>query len=190
MIPRLNAPPGACDAHVHIFEAATIATTGKALEVAPLADYLHQREELGIARTVFVQPSAFGFDSRGVLAATQAVGPQARAVVTIPSTITEDEVAALTLNIFHRHTDRVKLAAIAQMVNVLQAMILTDKDKMLLTPTYHVYDMYLPFQGATPYPAIVSGPHYVMGSNDMSAVDVSAARIPPFGGPVECAHDE
>ena len=43
------------------------------------------------------------------------------------NTLRDAEVAALTLNIFHRHTDRVKLAAIAQMVNVLQAMILTDK---------------------------------------------------------------
>ena len=64
-------------------------------------------------------------------------------------------MAALSLNIFHRHTDRVKLAAIAQMINVLQAMILTDGPKMLLTPTYHVFDMYQPFMGATPYPAAV-----------------------------------
>ena len=69
------------------------------------------------------------------------------------NSLRDAEVAALTLNIFHRHTDRVKLAAIAQMVNVLQAMILTDKDKMLLTPTYHVFDMYQPFMGATPYAA-------------------------------------
>src|SRR3546814_7104710 len=52
------------------------------------------------------------------------------------NSLRDAEVAALTLNIFHRHTDRVKLAAIAQMVNVLQAMILTKDDKMLLTPTY------------------------------------------------------
>src|SRR3546814_19707520 len=56
------------------------------------------------------------------------------------NSLRDAEVAALTLNIFHRHTDRVKLAAIAQMVNVLQAMILTKDDKMLLTPTYHVFD--------------------------------------------------
>src|SRR3546814_6864725 len=71
------------------------------------------------------------------------------------NSLRDAEVAALTLNIFHRHTDRVKLAAIAQMVNVLQAMILTKDDKMLPTPTYHVFDMYVPFQGATPYPATV-----------------------------------
>src|SRR4029079_2531439 len=55
-------------------------------------------------------------------------------------------IAALNLNIFMRHADRVHVANIAQMVNVLQAMIMTDGPKMVLTPTYHVYRMYLPFQ--------------------------------------------
>jgi alpha-N-arabinofuranosidase len=92
------------------------------------------------------------------------------------NSLRDAEVAALSLNIFQRHTDRVKLAAIAQMVNVLQAMILTDKNRMLLTPTYHVFDMYQPFMGAVPYPASVSGPDYVQGDNHMPMVDVSAAR--------------
>ena len=89
------------------------------------------------------------------------------------NTMRDAEVAALTLNIFHRHTDRVKLAAIAQMVNVLQAMILTDGSKMLLTPTYHVFDMYQPFMQATPFVATASGPDYTKG---IAMVDVSAAR--------------
>ena len=92
------------------------------------------------------------------------------------NSLRDAEVAALTLNIFQRHTDRVKLAAIAQMVNVLQAMILTDNDKMLLTPTYHVFDMYQAFMGALPYPATVSGPHYIQGDNHLPMVDVAAAR--------------
>ena len=61
-------------------------------------------------------------------------------------------VAALSLNVFHRHTDRVKMANIAQVVNVLQSMILTDQEgtgHMVLTPTYHVFEMYTPFQDAT-----------------------------------------
>ena len=61
-------------------------------------------------------------------------------------------VAALSLNVFHRHTDRVKMANIAQVVNVLQSMILTDQQgtgHMVLTPTYHVFEMYKPFQEAT-----------------------------------------
>jgi len=92
------------------------------------------------------------------------------------NSLRDAEVAALTLNIFHRHTDRVKLAAIAQMVNVLQAMILTDKEKMILTPTYHIFDMYQPFMGAAPYAATVSGPEYRNGNSHMPMVDVSAAR--------------
>ncbi|MDI6402322.1 alpha-L-arabinofuranosidase C-terminal domain-containing protein, partial [Balneolaceae bacterium ANBcel3] len=58
-------------------------------------------------------------------------------------------LAALNLNIFMRHAERVRGANIAQMVNVLQAMILTEEEKMILTPTYHVFRMYVPFQDAT-----------------------------------------
>lgn len=61
-------------------------------------------------------------------------------------------VAALSLNVFHRHTDRVKMANIAQIVNVLQSMILTDQvgtGHMVLTPTYHVFQMYTPFHEST-----------------------------------------
>jgi alpha-N-arabinofuranosidase len=92
------------------------------------------------------------------------------------NSLRDAEIAALTFNVFHRHTDRVKMAAIAQMVNVLQALILTDKEKMILTPTYWVHQMYMPFQGATPYPATVSGPAYRNGAYRMAQVDVSAAR--------------
>jgi alpha-N-arabinofuranosidase len=92
------------------------------------------------------------------------------------NSLLDAEVAALTLNIFHRHTDRVKMANIAQMINVIQAMILTDKEKMLLTPTYHVFDMYQPFQGATPYPVSTSGPSYDFNGFSLPAVDASAAR--------------
>ena len=61
-------------------------------------------------------------------------------------------VASLSLNVFHKYTDRVKMANIAQVVNVLQSMILTDQEgtgHMVLTPTYHVFEMYTPFQEAT-----------------------------------------
>ena len=92
------------------------------------------------------------------------------------NTMRDAEVAALSLNIFHRHTDRVKLAAIAQMINVLQAMILTDKEKMVLTPTYHVFDLYQPFMEATPYKATVSNAAYAYGDTKLPLVDVSAAR--------------
>lgn len=68
-------------------------------------------------------------------------------------------VAALSLNVFHRHTDRVRMANIAQVVNVLQSMILTDQvgtGHMVLTPTYHVFEMYKPFQEATYLPTTVN----------------------------------
>lgn len=58
------------------------------------------------------------------------------------NTIRDAMVAAITLNIFQKHADRVHMANIAQMVNVLQAMILTKGDKMIKTPTYYVFDMY------------------------------------------------
>lgn len=58
------------------------------------------------------------------------------------NTIRDAMVATLTLNIFHKHADRVYMANIAQMVNVLQAMLLTEGDKMIKTPTYHVFDLY------------------------------------------------
>jgi alpha-N-arabinofuranosidase len=57
-------------------------------------------------------------------------------------------LASLNLNIFMRHADRVQMTNIAQMANVLQAMVLTDGPKMVLTPTYHVYRLYSPFQDA------------------------------------------
>ena len=58
------------------------------------------------------------------------------------STMRDALVAGLTLNIFNKHCDRVRMANIAQTVNVLQSVILTDGDKMVLTPTYHIFKMY------------------------------------------------
>lgn len=86
-------------------------------------------------------------------------------------------VAALNFNIFHQHADRVRMTNIAQMVNVLQAMILTDKDKMLLTPTYHAFRMYVPFQDATSLPvAVKNNGKYSVGNASVPQVSASAAR--------------
>ena len=85
-------------------------------------------------------------------------------------------VAALNLNIFARHAARVRMANIAQMVNVLQAMILTDKEKMLLTPTYHVFNMYVPFQDAAFAPVTYDAGTYRHGEYAMPRVDAVAAR--------------
>lgn len=64
------------------------------------------------------------------------------------NTIRDALVAGINLNIFNSHCDRVKMANIAQMVNVLQAVILTDGERMITTPTYHVFDLYKCHQGA------------------------------------------
>jgi len=92
------------------------------------------------------------------------------------NTLRDALVAAATLDVFHRHADRVRMSAIAQMVNVLQAMILTEGEEMILTPTYHVFEMYIPFQGATSLPADIETPEYRHGDSSLPAVDVSAAR--------------
>ena len=68
------------------------------------------------------------------------------------NTMRDAFVAALSLNVFHKYTDRLKMANIAQIANVLQSMILTKEDKMVLTPTYHVFDMYKVHQEATHLP--------------------------------------
>jgi len=87
-------------------------------------------------------------------------------------------VAGLTLNIFNNHCDRVKMANIAQMVNVLQAMILTDGAKMVLTPTYFVYFLYTVHHDATLLPTELAGPQYAFeGQEDkLPAMNVSASR--------------
>jgi alpha-N-arabinofuranosidase len=86
-------------------------------------------------------------------------------------------VAALNLNIFHAHADRVHMTSIAQMVDVLQAMVLTDGPRMVLTPTYHVFKMYVPFQDATALPAtLANAPAYALGDVRIPALSVSAAR--------------
>ena len=92
------------------------------------------------------------------------------------NSLRDAHVAALTLNVFHRHTDRVRMTNIAQMVNVLQAMILTDRERMVLTPTYHVFEMYVPFQGAAPLGTSVAAPEYRFGEIDLPSVDASAAK--------------
>jgi alpha-L-arabinofuranosidase len=85
-------------------------------------------------------------------------------------------LAALNLNIFARHADRVRMSNIAQMINVLQAMILTDKEKMVLTPTYYVYKMYVPFQNATFLPVAFNAGTYMHGDISLPRVDAIAAK--------------
>jgi alpha-L-arabinofuranosidase len=92
------------------------------------------------------------------------------------NTLRDAIVAALNFHVFQRHADRVAMANIAQMVNVLQAVILTDKEKMILTPTYHVFEMCKVHQGGTTLPVEIKTPDYVSGSNKIPAVSASATR--------------
>ena len=89
-------------------------------------------------------------------------------------------VAALTLNVFHRHTDRIRMCNIAQVVNVLQSMILTDtvgSGHMVLTPTYHVFNMYKGFQDATYLPMDVKcDSMQVRDNRTIPVISTSAAK--------------
>jgi alpha-N-arabinofuranosidase len=84
--------------------------------------------------------------------------------------------AAYNLNLFNNHAERVRGANIAQMVNVLQAMILTDEDKMVLTPTYHVFEMYVPFQDTTVVPVSFDAGTYTHGDVTLPRLDAIAAK--------------
>ena len=85
-------------------------------------------------------------------------------------------VAASTLNIFNNHADRVKMANLAQTINVLQALILTQKEKFILTPTYHVFDMYKVHQDAKLLPIKLDVPDYEFDGKKLPAVNVSASK--------------
>jgi alpha-N-arabinofuranosidase len=85
-------------------------------------------------------------------------------------------IAATTLNIFNNHCDRVKGAALAQTINVLQSLILTNKDKMLLTPTYYIFDMYKVHQNARYLPIKLNSPDYEVDGKKISAINVSASQ--------------
>ena len=75
------------------------------------------------------------------------------------NTMRDAIVAGLTLNIFNKHSDRIKMANIAQTINVLQAVALTDGEDMLLTPTYHIFKMYKDHQENTLLGSYITTPN-------------------------------
>lgn len=85
-------------------------------------------------------------------------------------------VAATTLNIFNNHADRVRLANLAQTVNVLQSLILTKGPQMLLTPTYYVFDLYKVHQDAKLIPIQFNSPDYANGDQKIPALNISASK--------------
>lgn len=92
------------------------------------------------------------------------------------NTLRDAIVAGLNLHIFHRHANRISMANIAQTLNVLQAMILTDEERMLRTPTYHVFEMFKGHQDGVFLPVELATPDYVHSGKSIPAVSVSATR--------------
>jgi alpha-N-arabinofuranosidase len=93
------------------------------------------------------------------------------------NTLRDAMVAAVSLDVFNRHADRVRGANIAQMVNVLQSMILTRGPQMLLTPTYYVFDFYSVHHDAVLLPiTIADNGYYVFGADSVPAVSASVSR--------------
>lgn len=92
------------------------------------------------------------------------------------NTMRDALVAGITLNIFHAHADRVHMANIAQTVNVLQAMILTEGAKMLLTPTCHVFEMFKVHQDALLLPSHMEFEAYEMENVRLPMLSASASR--------------
>ncbi|WP_298836861.1 alpha-N-arabinofuranosidase [Clostridium sp.] len=91
------------------------------------------------------------------------------------NTIRDALVAGIGLNIFNNHCDRVQMANIAQMVNVLQSMILTQGDKIVLTPTYHIFKMYKVHQDAQLVSTVTECAEYVNSDKSVPELNVSAS---------------
>lgn len=92
------------------------------------------------------------------------------------NTMRDAMIAGATLNIFNNHSERVKMANIAQTVNVLQAQILTEGEKMILTPTYHVFKMYTVHHDAQLLPVAFDSPKYTFNGESLPAISVSASK--------------
>ena len=92
------------------------------------------------------------------------------------NTIRDAVLAGVTLNIFNNHSDRVRMANLAQTINVLQAVVLTNEEKMILTPTYHVMEMYNEHQDATLLPIEIKTNDYILGNEKLPSISVSASK--------------
>jgi len=92
------------------------------------------------------------------------------------NTMRDAVLAGATLNIFNNHCDRVKMANLAQIINVLQAVILTKEEKLVLTPTYHVMEMYNVHQDAMMLPLEVTSNKYILGKDTLTAIWASASK--------------
>ena len=101
--------------------------------------------------------------------------PRGKGALYQQNTIRDAMIAGLTLNIFNNHADRVRMANLAQTVNCLQSVILTRDEKMILTPTYYVMEMYKVHQDAILAPVEVISEDFELGGRKLQAVSVSAS---------------
>jgi len=92
------------------------------------------------------------------------------------NTMRDAMIAGTTLNTFNNHCDRVRMANVAQAINVLQSVILTNEEKLILTPTYHVMEMYNVHQDALMLPTTVTSVDYKMGKEKLKAISASASK--------------
>jgi len=92
------------------------------------------------------------------------------------NTMRDAMVAGLTLNYLNDRCDRIKMANIAQTINVLQALIFTEGEHMTLTPTYHIYEMYKVHHDATMLPLSFESPKYNLGEQELDAISISASK--------------
>lgn len=92
------------------------------------------------------------------------------------NTMRDAMIAGVTLNIFNNHADRVKMANLAQAVNVLQAVVLTEGEKMILTPTYHVMKMYAVHHDARLIPLNFVSPLFIQNNRSLPAISASASK--------------
>jgi alpha-N-arabinofuranosidase len=105
------------------------------------------------------------------------VGPdKTRGALYQQNTLRDALVAAINLNLFNQHAARVRMATSAQAINVLQALILTDNDKIVLTPTYHVFEMYRVHHNATLIPLDLEAPRYGSDPHALPSMHASASR--------------
>ena len=91
------------------------------------------------------------------------------------NTIRDAIVAGIHFNIFNKHCNRVKMANIAQTINVLQSVILTEGDKMILTPTYHAFNMYKVHQDGKLIDLSIEGADYIYGNDKIPQVSATAS---------------
>jgi alpha-N-arabinofuranosidase len=93
-----------------------------------------------------------------------------------PGTIRDAIVAAMMLNMFNNHCERLRVANIAMLVNALHPLYITHEDRLLRTPTSHVYEMFTVHHEATMLPLITTADRGLPYDYTMPGFNASASR--------------